>query len=120
MSTPGPAAVAAPAPAPMADDPSTRIVFTVRVPADATVYVNDRPTTTPGTDRTFIARGLNSGSLYGFTVRTERAFAGRTVSETQVLRLTPGQTGQLAFVLQPASAVASRQVRPLVTLVSSH
>ncbi len=96
-----------------------QVVFTVTVPSDAKVFVNDRPTTSTGTQRLYTAGGLLVGYRYGFTVRTERVVDGRVLSETQTLQLTAGQTGQLAFNLTPSSTqVASQPIRPLVNLAS--
>lgn len=105
------------APAPTA---TGQIVFSVRVPVDAKVFVNDRPTSSTGTLRSYAANGLLTGYQYGFTVRSERVVDGRVVSETQTLRLTPGQTGQLAFNLTSSSTVvASQQIRPMVSMTSA-
>lgn len=109
---------AAPSPAPTAYEPSTQVAFTVRVPADAKVYVNDRLTTSIGTERSYVSRGLKPGSQYGFTVRTERTVAGRVLSETQVLRLTAGQTDRLAFTLEPARNTIAQAPQPLAKLAS--
>lgn len=109
---------ATPTPTPAA---TGQVVFSVTVPADTKVYINDRPTTSTGTQRSYTARDLLVGYQYGFTVRSERVVDGRLVSETQSLRLTAGQTGQLAFNLTPAAAnVATQQVRPMVKLASAH
>jgi uncharacterized protein (TIGR03000 family) len=98
---------------------SGQVVFTVTVPGDAKVFVNDRPTTSTGTQRSYTAGGLVPGYRYGFTVRTERVVDGRLLSESQALQLTAGQTGQLVFNLTPSSTqVASQPSRPLVNLAS--
>jgi uncharacterized protein (TIGR03000 family) len=110
-----PASVAAAAPV-----ATGRIVFSVAVPSDAKVYINDRSTTSTGTLRSYAAGGVTPGYMYGFTVRCERVVDGRLVSETQTVRLTPGQTSQLAFNLTPATtAVAAQEVRPLVKLAAA-
>lgn len=104
-------------PAPAA---SGQVVFTITVPSDATVFVNDRPTTSTGTVRSYAAGGLLSGYQYGFTVRSERMVDGRVVSETQMLRLTTGQTSQLAFSLTPSTTkVAVQEIRPMVSMAAT-
>jgi uncharacterized protein (TIGR03000 family) len=107
------------APTPTKPAATGRVVFTVTVPSDAKVFVNDRPTATTGTQRSYTAGGLVAGYRYGFTVRTERVVDGRVLSETQTLRLTPGQNAQLTFNLTPSSTqVANQPERPLVKLAS--
>jgi len=104
---------------PAAPAATGEVVFTIRVPADAKVFVNDRPTTSTGTLRSYSSRGLLIGYQYGFTVRSERVVGGRLLSETQNLRLTAGQTGQLAFNLTAPDTQVAQEVRPLRDITSS-
>jgi uncharacterized protein (TIGR03000 family) len=85
----------------MAD--TTSASFQVSVPADALVYVNEMKTTSTGPERRYVSRGLETGRTYTFKVRAEYERDGQTVTETQVIRLTPGRTGSLAFGQGPDS-----------------
>ena len=55
-------------------------LLSVKVPADAKVFVNDRPTTSTGSDREYISRDLQTGAGYNYTVRAEFVRDGKTVS----------------------------------------
>jgi uncharacterized protein (TIGR03000 family) len=73
------------------------VTFTVEVPADAKVFVNGAKTTSTGTSRSYVARGLKSGRTYAFNVRAEYADGERTVTKTKDIRLTAGETGNVVF-----------------------
>ncbi len=67
------------------------------MPADAKVFVNDRPTTSTGIDREYISRNLKPGASYSYKVRAEFERDGKTVSEEQTVRLTSGQSAAISF-----------------------
>jgi uncharacterized protein (TIGR03000 family) len=73
-------------------------LLTVKVPADAKVFVNDRATTSTGSDREFISRDLRPGAGYSYQVRAEFVRDGKPVTEEQTIRVTAGQTASLSFV----------------------
>jgi uncharacterized protein (TIGR03000 family) len=75
----------------------TSALLSVKVPADAKVFVNDRPTTSTGSDREYISRDLRPGATYSYTVRAEFERDGKPVSEEKSVRLTTGQTASLSF-----------------------
>ena len=83
---------------------SNSIVFTVNVPADAKVFVNDRPTTSTGVRRQYKSTGLEPSGVYVFQVRVEFIRDGKPVSEEKVVQLTAGQAGSLAFEASSNSA----------------
>ena len=72
-------------------------MLSVKVPADAKVFVNDRPTTSTGTDREYISRDLQSGARYNYDIRAEFLRDGQTVSEVKTVQLTAGQSVNLDF-----------------------
>jgi len=73
------------------------VAFTVSVPAEATVYVNGKQTTSTGTTRRYVSRGLAVGRSYTFNVRAEYERDGEMVSRTKVIQLQSGQEENLAF-----------------------
>jgi uncharacterized protein (TIGR03000 family) len=72
-------------------------LLSVKVPADAKVFVNDRPTTSTGTDREYISRSLRPGAGYTYTVRAEFERDGKPVTEEKTVHLTAAQTVSLSF-----------------------
>ncbi len=68
------------------------------MPADAKVFVNDRPTTSTGEDREFISHNLQSGASYSYKVRAEFVRDGKPVTEEKTVRLTAGQSGAVNFL----------------------
>jgi uncharacterized protein (TIGR03000 family) len=115
-SAPGPAPTTPPANAPAPSEPApaeagatptayhptygplrTSAVLTVKVPADAKVFVNEHPTTSTGVEREYISRDLQAGAHYNYSVRVEFLRDGNTVSETKTVLLTAGQTANLDF-----------------------
>jgi uncharacterized protein (TIGR03000 family) len=84
--TPVPAEVAQPLP----QANSTSGSFSVQVPEDAVVLVNDRPTRSIGTLRTYRANDLESGKSYDFIVRAKVTRNGQVKEETRTVHLTAG------------------------------
>ncbi len=83
--------------------------LTVRVPVDARVYVNDRPTRSTGTYRQYVSRGLVPGNDYTYEVRVEVARDGRTISEVRTVNLRAGGSQELAFRMdRPSATIAAR------------
>lgn len=72
-------------------------LLTVKVPADAKVFVNDRATTSTGSDREYVSRNLRPGAGYSYKVRAEFVRDGKPVTEERTVRLTAGQTAALDF-----------------------
>ncbi|REK07507.1 MAG: TIGR03000 domain-containing protein [Planctomycetota bacterium] len=67
----------------------------VSVPDDATVFINDRPTTSTGGQREYVSHDLRSDSRYAFRVRAEFERDGQPVVEEKTVTLTAGQTASL-------------------------
>jgi uncharacterized protein (TIGR03000 family) len=72
-------------------------LLSIKVPADAKVFVNDRPTTSTGIDREYISRELQPGASYSYEVRAEFVRDGQPVTEEKTIRVTAGQTASLSF-----------------------
>jgi uncharacterized protein (TIGR03000 family) len=75
----------------------TSAAIRVSVPADALVFVNDRPTTSTGAERNYVSRGLASGRTYAYQLRVEFTRDGEKVVENKVVRLQAGQAIDLSF-----------------------
>lgn len=75
----------------------TEAAIRVSVPADAVVFVNDRPTTSTGAERNFVSRGLTGGRTYAYKLRVEFTREGEQVVENKLVRLQAGQTIDLNF-----------------------
>ncbi|GIW93125.1 MAG: hypothetical protein KatS3mg110_1166 [Pirellulaceae bacterium] len=76
-------------------------LLTVSVPESARVYVNGLPTTSTGSERRYISRGLRPGMAYTYEVRAEVTVDGQTVEETKTVELRAGDTARLEFRLEP-------------------
>jgi uncharacterized protein (TIGR03000 family) len=69
----------------------------VSLPADAKVFVNDALTTSTGTERSYVSRGLREGMTYSYAIRVEYEKEGKTVSEDEIVKLAAGKTVKLSF-----------------------
>ena len=109
-SFPAPALETPPPPAPEppkpAAAPGNSAMLNVRVPADAIVIVNEHPTTSTGTLRRYVSRGLDPGLTYRFEIRAEVRRGGTPVSRTKVVDLKADQSADVVFDFQ-AAQVAS-------------
>ena len=72
-------------------------MLNVSVPADAKIFVNGAATTSTGSARQFVSRGLNNGNKYAYEVRAEYEQDGKTVTQTKSVTLGPGEFANLAF-----------------------
>lgn len=77
--------------------------LSVNVPADARVFVNGQATTSVGTQRTYVSRGLTPGTAYDYRVRVETTVDGEARSETKLVKLQAGQNLQVGFDFQAAT-----------------
>jgi uncharacterized protein (TIGR03000 family) len=91
-------------------------LLSVKVPADAKVFVNDRATTSTGSDREFVSRDLANGARYNYEVRAEFVRDGKPVVETKSVQLTAGQTAALDFDSATPS-VQTADSSPRTTLI---
>lgn len=84
------------------------ILLAVTVPADAAVFINDRPTTSVGDHREYTSNGLQPNALYVYRVRAEFVRDGKPVTVEKVAQLTAGQTSSLEFSSAPTAQVAGK------------
>jgi uncharacterized protein (TIGR03000 family) len=77
-------------------------LLTVRVPADAKVFVNGLETKSTGPERNYISRGLKAGSTYKYEVRAVVERGGKQLEDVRVVYLTAGSSEDLAFDLRQA------------------
>lgn len=81
------------------------VYLTVNVPSNAKVYVNDKLTSSTGSVRQFVSRGLASGKTYKFDVRAELVTAdGQVVTENKSLVVGAGADEQLQFAFSDTKA----------------
>ena len=71
--------------------------ISVTVPENAKVFINGYETKLPGVNRSYVVNDLEPGMLYEYEVRIVAQVNGRTVEDTQVVTLTSGQRGMVAF-----------------------
>ena len=101
---------AAPTPAPAAGAPAASLDsdtggLTVSVPANAKVFVNGNATTSTGSLREYVSRGLETGYEYNYEVRAEVMVNGKLVSDTKTVSLQAGRMQNLAFNFAAPEAV---------------
>ncbi|MBI3840251.1 MAG: TIGR03000 domain-containing protein [Planctomycetia bacterium] len=94
-------------------------LLSVKVPADAKVFVNDHETSSTGTDREYISRDLQNGARYNYEVRAEFTRDGQSVSETRSIQLTAGQTASVDFTPSIPS-VQTAAIGPVQTTLVVH
>lgn len=92
-------------------------LLSVKVPADAKVFVNDHPTTSAGTDREYVSRDLQTNAQYNYEVRAEFTLNGKSVSETKAIQLIAGQTASLDFTPAEASVQTAASADTRTTLI---
>jgi uncharacterized protein (TIGR03000 family) len=96
----------------------TSATLTVRVPADARVFVNGLATTSTGSVRRYVSNGLRDGYNYTYSIRAEIVRDGQTITETQAVKLQAGDAPSVEFAMNAANAepIANQPVRTSVTL----
>ena len=96
-----------PAPAPAVAPEGDSVSMQLSVPASAKVYVNDSPTTSTGSARNFVSRGLRNGRTYSYQLRVEYERDGRTVVERKDVKLRAGDSVALSFAQADAQQLAA-------------
>ena len=101
-------------PAPAKDDstsivPADGVLLLVSVPADAKVYVNGSATSSTGSLRRFVSRGLTSGAVYDYTVKVVLDDAEEPTELTKTVSVSAGDRSELSFVEeQPTTSLTLR------------
>jgi len=94
-------------------------VINVNVPEGAKIYVNDKATSSTGTERRFVSRDLKPGFKFAYEVRAERRIDGRLIRQVKTIQLTAGQQEDLSFSLDPDSPADAEVVgAPVETKVT--
>ncbi len=78
-------------------------ILAVKVPNAARVYVNGKLTTSPGSLRRYISRGLVPGYRYTYEIRAEHDQDGETLTDRRVIHVRAGETSEVAFDFNPAT-----------------
>jgi uncharacterized protein (TIGR03000 family) len=103
------------APAPPPEAPGTGLYRTVsrtadnkarlqvRVPADAKLWLNGRPTRSTGAEREFLSPELEVGTTYAYEVKARWLRDGRPVEETRQIRVRANKTATVYFGDPPAA-----------------
>jgi uncharacterized protein (TIGR03000 family) len=86
-----------------ADDAATATVV-IKLPADAKLYFDDRPTKQVGAERTYVTPELTPGKEYAYQVKIEYTQDGRIMTQTKSVSVRAGQTSRVEF--GEAAAVA--------------
>lgn len=79
----------------------------VTLPADAQVFVNDNPTTSTGTSRSYVSNGLKQGQTYRYNFRVEYEQDGKTVVKEESVNLTAGDKLALSFGIEANSEMVT-------------
>lgn len=78
----------------------------VSLPADAKLYIEDQPTQSVSSSRTFVSPKLDAGKDYFYTLRAEIVVDGKTVSMTRQLTVRAGETVSTSFEFANAAVAA--------------
>jgi uncharacterized protein (TIGR03000 family) len=78
-----------------AEDKKT--VIKVRVPAEARVYVNSKPTSSTGEAREFVARNLVAGKSYTFPIKAVLEVDGKKIERNEILTVRGGDEASVGF-----------------------
>lgn len=90
------------------------VQLTVAVPSEAKVFVNGRATTSKGTVRQFVSRGLKADKTYKFEIKAEMLAAdGQPMTESRTVVVKAGETENLAFAF-------SEYNKPIETALTLH
>jgi uncharacterized protein (TIGR03000 family) len=72
-------------------------MLNVNVPAEAKIFVNGAATTSTGTQRQYVSRGLEQGNRYSYEIRAEIVRDGKTISDTKTVSVSAGEQAGVAF-----------------------
>ncbi len=110
---------------------SDAAILTVSVPQNATVTVNEHPTTSGGSVRKFMSQGLKQGYVYTYVVKVTYDRDGDQKTDSQEVKLRAGETKALNFETAATQTDAADQIddssassqpvdQDLVTVVQLH
>ena len=87
----------------------------VTIPEGARLVVNGKQTTSTGTHRQFISRGLESGKTYTYRMQAEVKVDGSVLTETKVTQLRAGSTTSVPFEFDSQPGQQAEQAEPTQT-----
>jgi len=93
----GPPLKRAPVPVPAPNPAEAVGRFQVEVPADATVFIEDKPTTLIGSSRTFLSPPLQPGKTYLYDIRARWQENGQEMEQKQTISLQAGGQVNVRF-----------------------
>jgi len=86
------------APPPHAPNPADAVArFVVRVPAEATVWIENKPTALTGAERAFVSPPLIPGKTYLYDIRARWQENGRDIEQKQTISLQVGSNVNVKF-----------------------
>jgi len=106
VETPAEAPTEAPVPDASTSSASSASIA-VTLPAEATVFVNDQKTTSTGSLRNYVSRGLEAGRTYAYKLRVEFELNGEPVVEQKLLKLRAGDSLEVSFGSEDSSNLAT-------------
>jgi len=89
--------------------PETSARLIIDVPADARIFIDDRPTTTTANQRTFSTPSLEKGYRYYYTVRAEVNRNGTVFTGTQRVSFGAGDQVRVNFSEREMTSTAVAQ-----------
>jgi uncharacterized protein (TIGR03000 family) len=90
---------------------SSRAKLVVELPADAKLFIDDKPMKTTSGKRTFQTPTLEPGQAYYYIVRIEYVNDGKPVSETRRVIVRAGLTARADFTDRQADTVRTVQAK---------
>ena len=97
---------------------STTLVVTV--PADARITMNGRETTSTGSQRRFVSRGLESGKMYQYEIHAQVDRNGEILEKTKLVRVQAGKVSTVAFDFRAESTQQASQSEVTCTTLTVH
>lgn len=95
--------------APSASSASDSASIAVTLPANAKVFVNNQETTSTGSLRNYVSKGLEAGKTYAYKLRVEFELNGEKVVEHKVLKLRAGDSLDVNFGSEDSSQLATEE-----------
>ena len=112
----GVASASAGGPSAAAAAPADGALLVVEVPEQAKVFINGKETTTTGTVRNFISRGLTTDKKHTYVVRMVVEKDGKPTEKTKTVALAVGQRETVSFTA--AANPPLEEIKPAATPTS--
>ena len=109
----GVASASAGGPSAAAAAPADGALLVVEVPEQAKVFINGKETTTTGTVRNFISRGLTTDKKHTYVVRMVVEKEGKPTEKTKTVALAVGQRETVSFTAEAKPPL--EEIKPAAT-----